>query len=645
MNEDDKAFNSRYLLLQFSALQANDDADPQLYPRWLMIRELLSALTPDFSSLLYNDRLDSEAIQDCAAFLQAAIGRKRDRNANMWGILLYFMLLLNMMFQSTCREQLNVFEWIVKTVARSSYELTNHASVLDQFVLAIHKIQTTRANPLGREHETLYLHNMRTNCSPHASIFNGPASTRWYAFRLEAVCAVIQNTIGRSFSAVELGRMVEESTWAMRGKAPFYDIKTNSWPIAQTVHDDATNTNTLVPLAEDDLLVGHVKEMRCVFMKQSKFDEIVQSVECGSQPDACYKTVEITSSNEEAGQYNFYRTVTLSNWFGYRALAHSTFSVYCGAQNEMHVVEEVEVLHDVCDANDDAGFPSVEKLYQPEWLLKYYGYSFPDMDKLPIGYKMNPFVMRNGEEDEPLDSRFPPWYDTYYKKGSAPGYGEIFDKGTISYDEWHFRPGATGAREAEQDFSQRAGSSPPPQRGPAVDDAPRQSPPSGTQISPRKPTRHREDDEQSSVQCGPTMNRRDPGSSLDADTLLGAEDSPSGPHAGGGRAAKRVKRSMQFVSDEAEDEDGDIEQVQHPNAQLPQKRGKAYPNPPFYSSQDGEESDLDGSFIDDSYQAQGRHVPGKCQTVIFIEDDGTEITCGNDCNPRVQSCYSCRSMF
>ena len=110
VNEEDKAFQSRYLLLSFDALDAQDD-DPHLYSDWMQTRELLSALTPDFSTLLHNNKLDREAIQDCALFLQVAIGRKRDRNANLWGILLYFMLLINMMFQAGKEEQKEVFEW------------------------------------------------------------------------------------------------------------------------------------------------------------------------------------------------------------------------------------------------------------------------------------------------------------------------------------------------------------------------------------------------------------------------------------------------------------------------------------------------------------------------------------------------------
>ena len=145
--------------------------------RWLMVRELMSALTPDFTTILHNGKLDREAIQDCAAFLQEAVGRKRDRNANMWGILLYFLLIINMLFQGGRDDQIEVFEWMIKSVTRSAYELNNHASLLEQFVLAVNKMWTTRCNPLGRETETLFFHNYRTTCSPHAAVFHTAGAT------------------------------------------------------------------------------------------------------------------------------------------------------------------------------------------------------------------------------------------------------------------------------------------------------------------------------------------------------------------------------------------------------------------------------------------------------------------------------------
>jgi hypothetical protein len=110
-------------LIEFTALEAAGEEDPNLYDQWILIRELMSALTIDFSTLHIDGKIDREAMQDCATFLQAAIGRKRDRNANMWAILLYFLLQINIMFQCGKEDQDEVFNWMIKSVTRSTFEL------------------------------------------------------------------------------------------------------------------------------------------------------------------------------------------------------------------------------------------------------------------------------------------------------------------------------------------------------------------------------------------------------------------------------------------------------------------------------------------------------------------------------------------
>ena len=35
-----------------------------------------------------------------------------DRNANTWGLLLYIMIILGFLFQSTQEEMLPIFEWV-----------------------------------------------------------------------------------------------------------------------------------------------------------------------------------------------------------------------------------------------------------------------------------------------------------------------------------------------------------------------------------------------------------------------------------------------------------------------------------------------------------------------------------------------------
>ena len=44
-----------------------------------------------------------------------------------------------------------------------------------------------RPSPLGKDDETVFWHNYRTNCSPNAAIFVANGGERWYAFRMELI--------------------------------------------------------------------------------------------------------------------------------------------------------------------------------------------------------------------------------------------------------------------------------------------------------------------------------------------------------------------------------------------------------------------------------------------------------------------------
>ncbi|KAL3920131.1 MAG: hypothetical protein SGPRY_005366 [Prymnesium sp.] len=204
---------------------------PNLYSEWVACRELLSALTPDFASILWEDKLGRHAIQDCATFLQRAIGHKLDRNPNMWAVLLYFMLMLNCMFQASSNAQVEDFEWIVKTVTRSIYELnstrTSRSSSM-WFVLHILKCKELRSSPLDREKETIYVHNLRENASTKAKVFSGAMNSRFWAVRVESVVGVIERITGRHFSATEVYRLADESEGACKGECKFYDTARSS---------------------------------------------------------------------------------------------------------------------------------------------------------------------------------------------------------------------------------------------------------------------------------------------------------------------------------------------------------------------------------------------------------------------------------
>jgi hypothetical protein len=239
------------------------------------------------------------------------------------------------MMQCAPEAQEQVFDFIVATVTRTTYELNNHAGVLDRFVLAVNEVLTTRTNPLAHEREVIFWHNHRTQLTPYAAVFNASTqdrhhTTRWFAFRLESVLSVVKFVTGRVFQQAEIMRAVTEQTWTARGKGSFYDCQMNAWPIASRVFEQQeSNVPTLVPLAETDLHMEHLKEFPAVYFKQDKWNEIVNSVNNAVSLETDYKTTEIESANQtlERPNYNLYNAVTKDGWFGYRAVASSNFGV------------------------------------------------------------------------------------------------------------------------------------------------------------------------------------------------------------------------------------------------------------------------------------------------------------------------------
>ncbi len=409
VNDEDKAFQSRMILIKFDALRMSGEEDSELYNDWLMIRELISALAVDFESLLWNGKLDRQAIQDCAKYLQQAVGRQRDRNVNLWGLLLYYMLNLNFMFQSDSEDQEKVFEWMIHSVTRAAYEQTNHASVLDQFVLQVAKIRADKGTlgicgPLGAMNSTIYWDKMRTDQNPNP-LYNIP----YVALRIEPCIAVIKNVLGTHFQHQHIMDAIDKCGWASQGYSYFYDTGNNPWPIQKQEFDFDTNTNSTVPLKQNELTPAMVKRMRCVFFKQVEWDRIVDSCERGGRVEVNFKSILVESSNSDIGKYNLYSLacgLETNGWFGYRALSECTFSKFCGALNALHIgssTTELEIFHEVAEATTLAGFKSVEHCFQPATLLEFFGYQMPELDAMPPCFKEIPFNSRNDINDSAQD--------------------------------------------------------------------------------------------------------------------------------------------------------------------------------------------------------------------------------------------------
>ncbi len=90
VNEDDDAFMQRLLLITFSPINAQGVDMSESAPRqleWKATKELLSCLQPDLEEILWEGKLDREALADWCDFMNKATSTVYSRNANLWGFL------------------------------------------------------------------------------------------------------------------------------------------------------------------------------------------------------------------------------------------------------------------------------------------------------------------------------------------------------------------------------------------------------------------------------------------------------------------------------------------------------------------------------------------------------------------------------
>lgn len=384
--------------------------DPDAYSKFKISQELMSALLPDLQLVgLYNGKLDRHAIQDCAAFLGKAIGKKRDRNLNEWAKVFYIFALLNLLFQGGKDEMDAVFDWLLVTVTRQTHVLTNHAGVLDQFIVNIlHVFETIGPNPIGTNPDKLlHWHNIRTKQIP--PLCGG--STRFWALRVAKVCHVLKIWTGKTFKEADVYQAIKDSDYAFGdSRCKFYDVEHCGWPIKKSLFADIGDGQGEAPMAEDDLLDSQLKEHKCVFIKEELINRIRASLDRAYELDVDYKTIVIDSANKEAGKYNFYQALVNEGWWGYRSLGQSTFRAFNGATNEVQIgspTSELKIVSDVEMETQMCGFGSIAQCFQPAMLLEFFGYEHPTHDvssRYPPCYTRHPFHFRNDHGDEILGS-------------------------------------------------------------------------------------------------------------------------------------------------------------------------------------------------------------------------------------------------
>lgn len=403
INDNDSAFVSRMLMILFAPLMSSDNGGNSISEAFRALQELSSSLLPDMASIMFNGHLDGEAIQDCGRWVGIAIGKVRDRSAQNWGLLIYFMLALTFKAQGGTEQMEEVLDWVTRQVSRTAYEMQHHSGKLDQFVLAVHKVRTVASsNPLTHENKVVFHHNFRTTIRPENMIV-GTGS--FYALRVEPICNVIKEVLGLNFKPMEIATAVEFVDWAKYGRGYFYDCTTNPWPIAKTIFVNETQTMHTVPLPEDELLEGSLSRFRCLFFKSRDFDKIIDDVERGSALPHDPKQVMIQSANARfnVGEpYCFYETITGRGpigWFGWRFASQCTFSEMCFT-NFVHIgspTSELQLNVELDAYNQQCGFPEIAECYQPTFIYQFFkDYSIEaDPERLPPCFKWDPFGYKN----------------------------------------------------------------------------------------------------------------------------------------------------------------------------------------------------------------------------------------------------------
>ena len=410
INADDQAQQSRCITIRFQKLQTNASSDVQLYNHWMALRELVSALAPDFANLLFEDgTMDNDAITDCANFMQIAVNKERDRNANLWGMLLYFMLLIHVMFQASSERLQDVVHWTVNEALRQSHIHHQASSMLELFLIEVSKLRADKGSegvcdPLGPLDRTIYWDKLRTNIRP---VLSG-SSASYIALRVEPCVKVIELIRNKKmFDVAEIYSLAQQSDFAIIGDGAFYDVGKGPWPIAR-LDVDSNNQPVRIPCAETDAgLAEYMSNMHAIFFLRRRFDEITK----GSTPHAnqdhqeSYKNIIVCSSNTNEN-YNFFQTVTgigTEGWYGFRVLQTGDFGFFCGLKNTMFIgsartdlsINEAVEARSIAD-----GHGRVAELYEPSSLKRWFGYEMAPKIKLPYAFTHNAFHFENGEDHE-----------------------------------------------------------------------------------------------------------------------------------------------------------------------------------------------------------------------------------------------------
>ena len=448
-NQSDAPFLSRLLQVQFKPRRFDNrmDDDNTALSDLYELKKLLSACLQDVDTLLWHGKIDKEAIKDCASFMQQACGTSRDRNMNLWGALLYYMLLLTVATQNGPEELQEVVQWVMQSATEASHVAKQDSNLLNRFIVALSQVMPGGDFPCSpltdKPEQCVFWHNFRTN----QKRMNGPHGDadpkRYYAIRLPSVCAAIRHHRNIEFDQKQISKQITESSVGhaedVRLRHTFVDVSTQNWPIATGMMSERT------PLLENEVTEAICADKtRCVLIDAAHFDKVCAEYDTTARV-ADYTKIMIgpwnaaknSSANREVTQpYNFYSAVTLQHVgedapFIFRALTQCTWTPFCGGRNVLNIGEiDEEVEH----KNIDAGFGTVADCYETESLLGHFNTRvYLPLKDLPPAITALPFTTRDAYDDTPV-----PDPCKYHPEFMARGDGDsCYSNGGTSDEDVH----------------------------------------------------------------------------------------------------------------------------------------------------------------------------------------------------------------
>lgn len=373
-NEKDAAFWERVLLIEFEPLEVKQVADKFTADnRWNAALDMLSCLLPDFESLRMPDStLDKQALMDCCSFMNKINEADHSRNPNVWGMTLYYMLLLDAIAWRGASQSMHaIFEFVCTSSQKQHKSTTAKSDLVHKFIGQLNKLRKTHSSPFGAEDRTLGWHNFRTNQSPY--VFG---TAVYWAVELEAVCSVMHRVMIDEVppSPRDLHDACKKPTrLVLLGHTDFYNASTQQWPIKKTVTDEASLEIQTVPLPENELEPAQLVRKPCLWLAKEFIDQVLADVKPND-----FRELVIKSAKDQQ-DYCFYKTVMANEWFGFRAIDNTAFSAYTGFyENEIDGPRgewpPPDLLVGLFEMHAEENLPTpIECLQDPQIMKQYFG--------------------------------------------------------------------------------------------------------------------------------------------------------------------------------------------------------------------------------------------------------------------------------